>query len=499
MKRLWSKMRGKRSTDPNSSGASTPRSISLQRPPTPLAQVITVEHPRARENAITAAGAHGIMDDELAQSREEAWLQDDTDILERVKWETADKLTFNGYIEDLKKDIKSYQELLQLKSTESTVPRAPALRRQALSLQAVAEKTQTALWRLHAALRVSNNSVKPWRFSLQLEEHYGQSSQDFVHLHDYLPLSQHAKWFYFMLQRHSPVHLRNPELFVSETREEERLTLTPTPPPPPVSLMANQLQQAEAYAARAPTAQTHFVEWGITLSPNRSDTDMLFKDTRSTWQVHQTLADAFLDPQSREKLTRSQRVQLALLLTISSLYLVKVRPSCQPITLSNYLYYITNDEDTSWDPQNPLILSPYLFFGFGQRPVDLKSGGRRKASSTSATNPLHELGIILVLIGLCELPAPAVSASAAPSPAPEPPIPPTQNWATARLNDLERRIGLPYAEVARECLQFQPPSDATTQTEAQETAEVGSLVGAVTRLEAVKRAWVGSEAGGEVP
>jgi hypothetical protein len=412
-----------------------------------------------------------------ASDKEEEWLQKDSDLLERVQWARRDREALFGYIEELRKYITDLEHLLRLKSSSGILLLSETLKSKAASLQAVGRKTQKALQRLHASLRMMNKRKGPWIFSLQLAEDFEMAGRDFVNLNDYLPLREAS--LHFTLQRHSSQSAEESELFVAETLVSPPASNTVLPS----RLLATDLNQAQEYDG-LPEADP-FAKWGVVRVESLcGDLHWLFKDSENKWQSCETLADVLLRPETGQKMTANQRIKLALLITLSYLYLVSVRPSCDAISLNSFKYYIRKGEESSWDDGDPLILYPYISFGFGQRPVDVVVGGRQKAPRDHNT-VIYELGIKLVQIGCCKAygDAKAFVLSTA------------RSWALTNLHELESYVTLPYAEIARDCLQYSASSIPAQDADKENVF----LADIATRLGELKQRLIGTLAGDVVP
>jgi hypothetical protein len=109
-----------------------------------------------------------------------------------------------------------------------------------------------------------------------------------------------------------------------------------------------------------------FERWGDIHSSARTSSDQIldmqsmFKVKARPWVGCNTLESYFNTDVPRDKLTINQRIQLALIVTYSVLYLSDVKPSCQPIDISKFRYYsLTGEQDDVWDESDPLVRRPY--------------------------------------------------------------------------------------------------------------------------------------------
>jgi hypothetical protein len=412
-------------------------------------------------------------------SREERWIQKDSDVVERILWAESDRKTLFDYIDEMRKYIGDLEALLRLKETAGAPLHPDALKERAKSLEGAVKDTQSALQRLHTSLRAMNKRNNPWKFSLQLAENYDEAGKDFVNLHDYLPLRTGS--IYFMLQRHAPKSDRHSELYVAETilnppvpRSAAAATIAP---------LATNLEQSKEYRLR-PNGNP-FAMWGsIRTEKSRDDLHCLFQDAENKWATYGTLADIFKELEASQKMTTNQRIKLALVVASSYMYLLGVRDGCDPIGLHSFKYYSLEGENTSWDNEDPLVLYPYLSFGFGQRPTDVIVGGKAKTRRNHET-VIFELGIILVQIGCCQATATAKDAG----------LSATRSWALTHLHELECYVTLPYAEIARDCLEYSIPSFL----QEGQKKEIEFLTDIVARLGELRQGLIGTVAGDMIP
>lgn len=410
-------------------------------------------------------------------AREEEWLQKDSDIFERLKWTQTNRAKLFGYIEELRTQVTDLECILRLKSTSSIFELPESSKERLKVFQQTVAITQVSLTNLHRSLRMMNRKGNPWVLSLQLAGSFEESGADFLSSHDYLPLRE--KCVYFTLQRRASMSEKQSKLFVAE------IPLLPSSASSPSTIpMAIDLEQAQEYQ-NIPVNQSHsenqFSKWGVVRRSETEELHWLFHDQTSKWQSCGTLLKTLGDPLTDEKMKIAQRIRLAILIILSYIYLLDVRQSCDPITLKSFEYFSEEGDDSTWDEEEPLILYPYLSFGFGQRPKDNKIGGKRKAPKGRGTE-IVGLGIKLVEIGCCKVLSNSEGSSS---------LSDSKSSAMNQLHKLEESATMLYAEIARDCLQYSSPSVSTGGS----AEENGFLAKIAIRMEDLQQGLAESLAG----
>jgi hypothetical protein len=96
-------------------------------------------------------------------------------------------------------------------------------------------------------------------------------------------------------------------------------------------------------------------------------------------------------------MTKIQIVQLAQLVVSAHLSYEDVRASCAPVRPANLVYYETSEPANEWVTADPLVLRPWLDFGFGRIRDARVPGDFGVADTTEHCN--IELGLLLFQIG----------------------------------------------------------------------------------------------------
>lgn len=112
------------------------------------------------------------------------------------------------------------------------------------------------------------------------------------------------------------------------------------------------------------------------------------------WQCTANLKDILTASEYHRCILPIQVVQVARLVLDGYLYLESVQVTCANPRPENYGFYQIPDEGQAWSLGNPLVLRPWLAFGFGRRGPAKKLGAA--SGITQAPNSaMNELGLIL--------------------------------------------------------------------------------------------------------
>jgi Prion-inhibition and propagation len=407
-------------------------------------------------------------------------LQNQADLLQKAKWVKSVSDKFYGYIKQLKELIDDLEYYLREKSSPGESGTQVALSEQGAALLSGAEQLQNALERLHRALRGMNKRKDPWILSLQLQEDFKSAGQGFISMADDFRLRPGS--LYFTLQRQQSPGSEESELFVAETLLEDRSNVIDD-----VNATERCLSLQRASKFVNESSDDVFEQWGIAQTGGSpGDKHWLFRDSENQWKFCGTLASSLSLPEPKAKLTRIQRLSLALMVAKSYLHLMTVRPQCDPIGLDRLTYYVEKEEEPDkWNNKRPLILRPYITFGFGQRPAGKAVVGGATSSTTTRT-PIYDLGVILIHIALCEFQS---FGSGGDSHAQ------ARSWALTKLRQAELLLSLPFAELVRNCLQYRESTASADDAK----AEAQFLVRTILALLELKARLNGSLAGSAVP
>ena len=143
-----------------------------------------------------------------------------------------------------------------------------------------------------------------------------------------------------------------------------------------------------------------------------------------------------------------QVVQVARLVLDGYLYLESVQMTCVNPRPENYVFYQTPDESQAWSRDNPLVLRPWLAFGFGRRGPAKKLGGA--SGITQAPNSaMIELGLVLFQLGTGKALEYGIGSQG---------LQFTRSKALADIDELDSRVGCIYTEIVKGLLEFQTPA-----------------------------------------
>ena len=166
------------------------------------------------------------------------------------------------------------------------------------------------------------------------------------------------------------------------------------------------------------------------------------------WQCTGNLKDILAASQYHRYILPIQVVQVARLLLDGYLYLESVQVTCANPRPENYVFYQTPDEGQAWSLDDPLVLRPWLAFGFGRRGPAKKLGGA--SGITQAPNSaMNELGLILFQLGTGKALDYGAGAQGLRS---------AKSEALADIDELDSRVGCIYTEIVKGLLEFQTPA-----------------------------------------
>jgi hypothetical protein len=473
--RNWIRSKSKANVDDHKTASATEQHETTK----PTTQSAVAESANeAIMNLLTSAGAS------QAQAVDEiSSLQTRTGFERTVKWAANDLKKFQGYIDELTKYVASLDRLTEERPGSGIMPSSRASQSEDDFLRSTVLKTQGALKRLHQALRATNGLN--YRISLLLSRDFEADAMLFVERHDYLGAMDASKLFYFTLQVHSP-SLRPPLAEAGSVSSDiSSILVVETPveafkPEKPriADRLATNLDRAPAFPDESSSADIEYFErWGEISSLSKSsgsqtvDVQSTFRAKAHSWTSLGTLESYFSKGTPAERMTVNQRIQLALLITYSVLYLADIRLSCQPITVDKFRYYVLTDgENMPWDDSDLLLLRPYLDVGFGQRQQGVVHGGKEPPRSL---NPVADLGLSLLQAGCC-----AVYKYDGTNPRS---LAEARNWGLSTLQLLDSCLPVGYTELVRDCIGFESRA-VPGQSRENQRKETEFLLDKVRRL-----------------
>jgi hypothetical protein len=416
----------------------------------------------------------------------------DSQIIFERKWKFASsaKNKLNSYIVELTKFMDALDHLTREKCGQGLIPASSASEKSRETLlRDTVVKTQGALERLHRALKSMNE--RHYRITLQVTNDFDKLGRIFAQQHDYFYLDEKS-FFYFNLQLHSlsnrsaekaVANLDAPGLGVSSTFvAESAIDVSRSLRNIRRDQHAVDLDQCAAAPADRPPTRT-FEKWGAVFPPVPDDSvqidvHWLFRDRVHSWSSYGTLSEALDRGNLANRMTVNQRLQLALIITNTYLYLARLKSMCQPITLQSFRYYaLAGAPPVPPDEFNPLKFAPYIDFGYG-RVKEIVIGSQTQASSAASISPALDLGLSLVQVARC-LSHQYDSYTASSMEA-------ARSWVQTCLTsrDLDYALPMDFAEIVRDCIEHSTQAQTIPgQFEKNQEAENTFLLDKVSRLQ----------------
>ena len=193
------------------------------------------------------------------------------------------------------------------------------------------------------------------------------------------------------------------------------------------------------------------------------------------WQSTANLKDILERSDYHQHILPIQVVQVARLVLDGYLYLEPVQMTCVNPRPENYVFYQTPDEGQVWSVDNPLVLRPWLAFGFGRRGPAKKLGGA-SGITQAPSSAMIELGLILFQLGTGKALEYGVGTQGLRS---------ARSKALADIDELDSRVGCIYTEIVKDLLEFQTPAShlLAAKDERKGTEYVKKAVEALYSLE----------------
>ena len=166
------------------------------------------------------------------------------------------------------------------------------------------------------------------------------------------------------------------------------------------------------------------------------------------WQSTANLKDILDSSDYHRHILPIQVVQVARLVLDGYLYLESVQMTCVNPRPENYLFYQTPDEGQAWSFDNPLVLRPWLAFGFGRRGPAKKLGGA-SGIAQAPSSAMIELGLVLFQLGTGKALDYGTGAQGLRS---------ARSKALADIDKLDSRVNCIYTEIVNGLLDFQTPA-----------------------------------------
>jgi hypothetical protein len=363
-----------------------------------------------------------------------------TELLYKVKWAREDREKLWTYIKELRKLNQTLDALTRLKPYSDGSQINAKSQGEIGSSKNTIFGIQNALQRCHRALRHVNSSSEPFSFAIQLTMDYDQAGNLFreEHLpHKYRPNSFDFYFFNMQPLRRNETHAQ--KLVVAQTR---RSLIPHTAAHLPMAGQERIKNFTLAYDSKPSSPTDEFLEPGVMAEdPSSRDLHRLFRDCVNEWTRPSSLADFIKRPEAPQKLDSVERVGLARLISTSYLYLSRIGSETLTIKLDTLLYFAVKGKRMDWTGKEGLISRPYLLCGLGEKSKSIVGG-----TSLTSTDQILEFACLLTQIGCCAVWDTQQS------------IPDTKRWVSQQIDNLNREVALPYAEIVRECLQYRSGS-----------------------------------------
>ncbi|KAL8732571.1 MAG: hypothetical protein Q9181_003902 [Wetmoreana brouardii] len=335
-----------------------------------------------------------------------------------------------------------------------------------------ARKDQLALKRLHESLRnmnTHNGKRDPWYLSLEIRTNFDQTRQDVLNTLYEWDLNESA--YYFTFQRQGKID-GEASYFISETSADPTEQKPRRIGKPQDKLSAWYLDRASDFSNSGPLEG--YEQWGSVWTASRKeDQHWLFHAKGQKSLCKKTLASYLANIGTDGKMTAYTRAQLALLVAITYMRVKLIRLSCDEIETTSFKYYQaagTAEENLAWDDNDPLILRPFLCFGFGRKlPVKI---GARTNSSYYQDSYVVSLGLLLYQIGTCSYMGSPSGNNARRD---------AQKEAINDLHQLDLKVGGKFAEIVQNCLQY--PSAMTGPSQVAEDRFIEGIVSELFKLQ----------------
>lgn len=166
------------------------------------------------------------------------------------------------------------------------------------------------------------------------------------------------------------------------------------------------------------------------------------------WQSTANLKDILDSSDYHRHILPIQVVQVARLVLDGYLYLESVQMTCVHPRPENYVFYQTPDEGQAWNSDNPLVLRPWLAFGFGRRGPAKKLGGASGVAQ-APSSAMIELGLVLFQLGTGKALDYGIGAQG---------LRFARSKALADIDELDSRVSCIYTEIVHGLLEFQTPA-----------------------------------------
>ena len=402
-----------------------------------------------------------------AQREEDVQSLSEIGLGRRIIWVAKDKKALKGKVENIKRVIELMDEYFKLREPRgsSLLPKTNATR----MLHTKAREQMQVLDALHRSLKKLNTEGEPsgpYLLSIKIQEHVQESRDELEELPG-IQLQKSSRVFF--LQRHEKLAADdNPTTLAVEssiTSDQELHTLEHLTGP-------STLCRSGEVGAKGAGIE----KWGNCPPVDNGQvpfrTNTVYHVTAATYKPGAVLSDVIASKEYRRFVTPFQLYQLARIIAVTYLHFTLVRPKCGNPRLHNFQYYCESEENTHWDTDDPLVLKPWLFFGFGSR-TSQRQPGAGSGISKSTNVSLVELGLLLFQIAVgTQLPYNTGSKG----------LKSARAQALSNIKKVTNVLGVPFTRIVCTCLNYQGPDlylpepERITEGEIQKLEEVISAL-----------------------
>ena len=382
----------------------------------------------------------------------------------RISWAAGDKQALVEKIEEIGKALKlmeQYFKLQEPKDTSLLLPKSAAK----VNLR-FGQQQMVLMDVLHEALKKINtggNAGGPFALSIKVREDLKDSLDEFEAASG---KTLHNTSSIIFLQRHKDEQSQDtPTPLAVEVR----------PTSSPEGRLMKYLERAQETAS-SETANAGLEEWGYCVSKETQSTTVyassIYHDPRDTWVSGPTLGDMVASEAYRKSVTAFQLYEIARLLALTYLFFTRVRAKLTNPRLDNVRYYQEKREDPAWSLDDPLLLKPWLSFGFGSPPPRRQPGAGSGTAKPPASS-LAELGLLLYqVVGAATVTYGQGSTGFRTAKA----------EASKNMRKVTNVLGVPFVRIIKLCLEYEGPQDHLPDLKQTFKAEVQKLEEVITAL-----------------
>ena len=432
-----------------------------------LEPLASVPGGRSQPSILDSPAVHGEVERQRSEAAEK---QSSTSFLHRLSWAQSHKTELTELCGALRQ-CNNELESLFLPTRSKTFPLLLPANELTVKLSSTVDSVEKALGKLHEALAKLNAPADTFRHSDQKNRHLS------------LQLQEDPEVNRKQLRHEPEVHLRDDSYVFNIQRQEDAdpqskadllFVETLKDPDPKLDNIPNTGSPLpELHDLMLPPIRGVGVETlGFFRAPSsKYNIHVLFRDNSKQLYSPLHLANIISSSDYRDHMSPTQLVQLVRLVMTSHLYLSSVRDSLDVNPrLTHFRYFCrAGEKATGWDFEKPLVLRPWLSFGFGSSPRRYNLGEEQGVQTISSPS-LIELGLVLYQICVGEVMNYAGDSSVARA----------KSTALKGLNRIDKAVGSTVTEIVQMLLS--PASLAKTGDKIGENEEREYILNAITTL-----------------